>query len=302
MGKIITPAPGERLDYHAFISDVNINLTQSFYRSPNYNNQFLLLSGGFKMHWEQAFSAFSINPSATESSVFENTAYFPADAKDLSGTPDLNGNGLLVTNSLEFSVDISDYKSAFNYEDGYRIHIGMSLAPWYLANRVPLLLDTYSDCVKLSIDGVYAKYIIKERDAAGFTGYLSNKVQYQYLSGSAVPRHAQGMSFAAASLPYYNRIIINKLRFTFVSPSLLLDSNHASLVFKWDEGMAFGMINNMADGDLGFDHFGLIGADVKFDIFNMFHFYCSFDYIYDSVKATSGGFKLGIGGYFAYNF
>ena len=64
--------------------------------------------------------------------------------------------------------------------------------------------------------------------------------------------------------------------------------------------MAFGTINNTLTGDIGFDHLGSVGTELKVDLFNMFHFSISLDYVYDNVNTSTNGLKFGMGGYFAY--
>ena len=162
-GEVINNINNVDLHYYVFLSEVTVNFAQSFYKSPTFNNNFLTLSGGLKMHWEQAFRAFNIFSDDKNNSVFDNTEFFPPNVSRYVGTPDLNGKGTLFTNSLDFGISIKDFYSSFSYNEGYYVNINMSLAPWFLLNNIPFLLDTYSDFIKFSVDGAYSKLVLDRK-------------------------------------------------------------------------------------------------------------------------------------------
>ena len=300
-GAIINNSNNIDLHYYVFLSEVTVNFAQSFYRSPTFNNNFLTVSGGLKMHWEQAFRAFNLFSADKNNSVFDNPEFFPTINTQYIGTPDLIGKGTLLTNSLDFGISIRDFYSSFSYNEGYYVNINMSLAPWFLANNIPFVLDTYSDFIKFSIDGAYSKLLFQADFFGSLSGYLEDSFNYQYLSGSAVPKFAQSLSFNGSGLVFYNQILLNSVNFVLKSPEFLLEANHVSLIFKFNEGIAFGTINNTLAGGIGFDHLGSVGTELKLDLLNMFHFSISLDYVYDNVNTSTNGIKFGMSGYFAYS-
>ncbi len=298
-GTLVKNEGGTELSYYSFISEGDAQFAQSFYRSPKYNNDYLTLSISYKMRWEQAFRIFSLLPNTERASVFDNETYFPKDTTYL-GAPELNGNGTLLTNSLNLGICLSDFNSTASYSEGFRFNVNMSLAPWFLANDLPVF-DTFSDFLKFNMEGEYALHLWDGEKFLGIDGTLQNVLKYQYLSGSAVPKHAQTISFNGLGFAFYSQIIMNELTLRSVLPNVFHETNLISLDLRWTEGIGFGTINNTVHSSgLDFDHFGSVGVELDLTLLNIIKFYVSCDYIYDNVKTSQNGFRFGYGGYISY--
>ena len=298
-GSLVKNKEDQNLSYYSFISEGDAQFSQSFYRSPRFNNDYLTLSMSFKMRWEQAFRIFSLLPNTERASVFDDETYFPKDTI-YYGAPELNGNGTLLTNSLNLGIKLSDFNSTASYSEGFRFFVDMSLAPWFLGNDLPCF-DTFSDFIKFNMEGQFAYHLWDGEHFLGIDGSLNNVLRYQYLSGSAVPKHAQTISYNGLGFAFYSQIIMNEFDIKLVRPNVFHESNLISLDLKWTEGLGFGTINNTVHSSgRDFDHFGSVGVELDCTLFNILKLYVSFDYIYDNIKTDTNGIRFRYGGYISY--
>lgn len=293
--------------YSSFYSAVSYIFRNSLFENHRTDKMFLTLDAGINIRFEQAFDSFSNirNGRSFLDEYLGGESYWNAKSRNFKALPDINGSAYLMANSISFTASFDNMYQEKNkiYREGVSGNASLTLAPWFLANRMPDFFDTEVDYYKLSADMTYAKVIYNKENWKRWNKLslvIEDRLYSQLILGNAIPKLADTISFPGlgyTSLPF---VIQNQFKFYVYGPNFISDNTIPYGYVFIDLGLASGRPNNSMP-DVAWENFMYmeIGLNLHFELFGALHVFGEISYTLSNIVNYGNFFDWNIGAYFS---
>ena len=189
------------------------------------------------------------------------------------------------------------------YREGISGNASITLAPWFLANKLPKFFDTKVDYYKLAADVTYAKVIYNKEDWKRWNRLslvIENRIYAQLLLGDAVPKLADTISFPGLGYTNLPFVIQNQFKFYVYGPNFLSDNTIPYGYLFIDLGLASGRPSN-SNSNVEWENFLYmeIGVNLHFELLGALHVFGEVSYTLSNIVNYGNFFDWNIGAYFS---
>ena len=294
--------------YSSFYSGISYIFRNSLIYNHRTDRNLLTLDAGINVRFEQAFDSLSnIRSGKTflEGYLPEGEKYWDAQSRNYIALPDINGSAYLLANSISFSAAFDNMYQEKNkiYREGISGNASITLAPWFLANKLPKFFDTKVDYYKLAADVTYAKVIYNKEDWKRWNRLslvIEDRLYAQLLLGDAVPKLADTISFPGLGYTNLPFVIQNQFKFYVYGPNFLSDNTIPYGYLFIDLGLASGRPSN-SNSNVEWENFLYmeIGVNLHFELLGALHVFGEVSYTLSNIVNYGNFFDWNIGAYFS---
>ncbi len=299
-----------QFEYSAFYSQISYRFRNALYDNRKTESKYLTLDAALNVRFEQAFDSFDnirsgksfLDEYLTEDGVHET--YWNAD-RDFIAMPDIAGEAYMLANSLSFSATWNDMYTEKNkiYREGLSASGTLTLAPWFLANRMDTLFDTSVDYYAINADVTWAKVLFNKEDWKRWNEIsivLENRVYAQILLGADVPKFADTISFPGLGYTNLPLVIQNQLKLYIYGPNFLSDNTIPYGYVFLDTGLATGIPNNSRKASWQTFAYVEIGLNLHVELMGALHLTAEVSYVFSNIETYGNFFDWNVGAYFSF--
>lgn len=303
---------GSQYYYSSFYSQISYAFRNEMFYNRRIEGMALSLEAALNVRFEQAFDSFDnirngrsfLDDYLLEHNLNNGTTYWNAQTR-FQAAPDIAGEAYMLANSLSLSAKWDNMYREDNkiYREGLDASATVTLAPWFLANRLPSFFDTSVDFYSLQMDATYAKVLYSDEDWRRWNKLaivIEDRLYTQILLGSQVPKFADVIEFPGIGYTNLPVIVQNQLKLYVYGPNFLSDNTIPYGYVFLDLGLASGVPNNSINA--GWKNFGYaeIGLNVHFELLGMMHLSAEVSYVFSNMETYGNFFDWNVGAYFSF--
>lgn len=300
-----------QFNYSTFYSQISYSFRNSLFDNIRTEGKYLTLDAALNIRFEQAFDSFdnirtgrSFLDTYLEQLNQGDTTYWNADQHFIAA-PDIEGEAYMLANSLSLSASWDDMYREENkiYREGLTASGKLTLAPWFMANRMPKFFDTKVDYYSLSADVTYAKVLYSREDWKRWNRLsivIENRTFAQILFGQDVPKFADTISYPGIGYTNLPIVIQNQLKLYVYGPNFLSDNTIPYGYIFVDTGLAAGVPNNSSGAD--WENFVYIetGVNLHFELLGSLHLTAEVSYVFSNIPNYGNFLDWRVGAYFSF--
>ena len=300
-----------QFNYSTFYSQISYSFRNSLFDNIRTEGKYLTLDAALNIRFEQAFDSFdnirtgrSFLDTYLEQLNQGDTTYWNADQHFIAA-PDIEGEAYMLANSLSLSASWDDMYREENkiYREGLTASGRLTLAPWFMANRMPKFFDTKVDYYSLSADVTYAKVLYSRENWKRWNRLsivIENRTFAQILFGQDVPKFADTISYPGIGYTNLPIVIQNQLKLYVYGPNFLSDNTIPYGYIFVDTGLAAGVPNNSSGAD--WENFVYIetGINLHFELLGSLHLTAEVSYVFSNIPNYGNFLDWRVGAYFSF--
>lgn len=300
-----------QFNYSTFYSQISYSFRNSLFDNIRTEGKYLTLDAALNIRFEQAFDSFdnirtgrSFLDTYLEQLNQGDTTYWNADQHFIAA-PDIEGEAYMLANSLSLSASWDDMYREENkiYREGLTASGRLTLAPWFMANRMPKFFDTKVDYYSLSADVTYAKVLYSRENWKRWNRLsivIENRTFAQILFGQDVPKFADTISYPGIEYTNLPLVIQNQLKLYVYGPNFLSDNTIPYGYIFVDTGLAAGVPNNSSGAD--WENFVYIetGINLHFELLGSLHLTAEVSYVFSNIPNYGNFLDWRVGAYFSF--
>lgn len=294
-------------DYSTFYSQTSYVFRNAMYDNRKTESKYLTLDAALNVRFEQAFDSFGNIRSGRGflQNYLEDSSTTYWNAKEsFIAAPDIAGQAYMLATSLSFSATWNDMyqESKTYYRQGLSATGTLTLAPWFLANRLPKLFDTSVDYYSLNADVTWAKVLYNKEDWKRWnivSVVLENRAFVQVLFGADVPKFADTISYPGIGNTSLPLIIQDQLKLYVYGPNFLSDNTIPYGYVFLNTGLATGRPNNSSGASWENLAYLEIGLNVHLEVLGALHLSAQVSYVFSNMDTYGSFFDWNVGAYFS---
>lgn len=294
-------------DYSTFYSQTSYVFRNALFDNRRTESKYLTLDAAINVRFEQAFDSFGNIRSGRgflqEYLEGTDTTYWNAQQSFIAA-PDIAGQAYMLATSLSFSATWNDMyrESRQYYREGLTATGKITLAPWFLLNRLPRFFDTSVDYYSLNGDVTWAKVLYNKENWKRWniiSVVLENRTFAQVLLGSDVPKFADTISYPGIGYTNLPLIIQNQLKLYVYGPNFITDNTVPYGYVFLDAGLAMGKPNNSNGAKWQNLAYMEVGLNLHLEVLGMLHLSAQVSYVFSNIETYGSFFDWSVGAYFS---